>query len=135
MARARPAPPVPGQLTLDDWADTMSNERRAAEVADHAAPPGPVAASSVTSEPVTNGSGRHQPLPAELLAMPEALLTRTHLRALGFERRAVDAIFRALPVVALPGYSRPMIRVDDYLELVERNTFRDDCVRPVAYPR
>jgi hypothetical protein len=66
----------------------------------------------------------------KLLSMPDALLTRTHLRDLGLERRAVDAVFRALPVVALPGYSRPLVRVEDYLALVERNTFRDDRVRP-----
>ena len=54
---------------------------------------------------------------AELVKTPGALLTRTHLRQLGFERRAIDAIFRALPVVALPGYSRPMVRVEDYLAL------------------
>ncbi|MGH3105118.1 MAG: hypothetical protein ACRDN6_13580 [Gaiellaceae bacterium] len=68
----------------------------------------------------------------ELLATPEALLTRTHLRELGLERRAVDAVFRALPVVAFPGYSRPMVRAQDYIELVERYTFRDDRVRPMA---
>jgi len=68
----------------------------------------------------------------KLLEMPGALLTRTHLRHLGLERRAVDAIFRALPVVALPGYSRPMIRVDQYVELVERFTYRDDRVRPTT---
>jgi hypothetical protein len=68
----------------------------------------------------------------ELLATPEALLTRTHLRELGLERRAVDAVFRALPVVALPGYSRPMVRAQDYIELVERYTFRDNRVRPMA---
>jgi hypothetical protein len=68
----------------------------------------------------------------KLLEMPGALLTRTHLRQLGLERRAVDAIFRALPVVALPGYSRPMIRVDQYVELVERFTYRDDRVRPTT---
>jgi hypothetical protein len=65
-----------------------------------------------------------------LLDAPDALLTRTHLRELGLERRAVDAVFRALAVVALPGYSRPMIRVRDYLELIESYTFRDDRVRP-----
>lgn len=65
-----------------------------------------------------------------LLDAPDALLTRTHLRELGLERRAVDAVFRALAVVALPGYSRPMIRVRDYLELIENYTFRDDRVRP-----
>ena len=57
---------------------------------------------------------------AELLETPGALLTRSHLRELGLERRAIDAVFRALPVVALPGYSRPMIRAEEYLELVER---------------
>jgi len=65
-----------------------------------------------------------------LLDAPNALLTRTHLRELGLERRAVDAVFRALAVVALPGYSRPMIRVRDYLELIENYTFRNDRVRP-----
>jgi hypothetical protein len=73
-----------------------------------------------------------RPSPAELLETPEALLTRSQLHRLGLERRAVDAVFRALPVVALPGYSRPMVRVADYLELVARNTFRDDRVRPIA---
>jgi hypothetical protein len=74
----------------------------------------------------------HKPTAAELLAMPGALLSRSHLRELGLERRAVDAVFRALPVVVLPGYSRPMVRVEDYLELVERSTYRDDRVRPIA---
>ena len=67
-----------------------------------------------------------------LLHNPDALLTRTHLRLLGLERRAIDAVFRALPVVALPGYTRPMILARDYLDLVEQNTFCDDRVRPIA---
>jgi len=71
-----------------------------------------------------------RPSPAELLDTPGALLTRSHLRGLGLERRAIDAVFRALPVVALPGYSRPMIRAEQYLELVEQHTYRDDRVRP-----
>ena len=33
-------------------------------------------------------------------------------------------------VVALPGYSRPMIRVADYIALVAESTFHDDRVRP-----
>ena len=65
----------------------------------------------------------------ELLANPDALLTRTHLRELGLERRAVDAVFRALPVVVLPGYSRPLVRVQDYLELVERCRYDGTRVR------
>jgi hypothetical protein len=85
------------------------------------------------AEPVIDRAVPHHPVATHLLAIPEALLTRTHLRELGLERRAVDAVFRALPVVALPGYSRPMVRVEDYVELLERNTFRDDRVRPSAH--
>jgi hypothetical protein len=44
-----------------------------------------------------------RPSAAELLANADALLNRTHLRELGLERRAVDAVFRSCPVVALPG--------------------------------
>ncbi len=44
----------------------------------------------------------------------------------------VDAIFLQLDAVVLPGYSRPFVRVADYLGLVERCTFRDDRVRPVG---
>jgi hypothetical protein len=32
-------------------------------------------------------------------------------------------------VVVLPGYSRPLVLVRDYLELVERSTYRGDRVR------
>jgi hypothetical protein len=60
---------------------------------------------------------------AERLVNPDAVLSRSDLRELGYERRAVDAVFRALPIVALPGYSRPLIRVRDYLALVEQSTF------------
>jgi hypothetical protein len=63
-----------------------------------------------------------RPTAAELLATPEALLTRSHLRELGLERRAVDAVFRAVPVVVLPAYSRPVIRVADYLALLDEST-------------
>jgi len=75
--------------------------------------------------------GVTRPAAAELLETHGALLTRSDLRELGLERRAVDAVFRALPVVALPGYSRPMIRAEQYAELVEQHTYRDDRVRPI----
>lgn len=77
------------------------------------------------------GAGRagRRPSPVALLETPGALLTRSDLRRLGLERRAIDAVFRALPVVALPGYSRPLIRAEQYLELVEEHTYRDDRVR------
>jgi hypothetical protein len=81
-----------------------------------------------------NGSGRtprpHWPAAAKLLATPGALLTRSHLRQLGLERRAIDAVFRKLPVVSLPGYSRPMVRAEQYLQLLEQHTYHDDRVRP-----
>jgi hypothetical protein len=69
---------------------------------------------------------------AELLETPGALLSRTHLRELGLERRAVDAVFRALPVVALPGYSRPLVRAEDYRAFLETHTYRNDRVRPIV---
>jgi hypothetical protein len=72
------------------------------------------------------------PTAAELLERPGALLTRSHLRELGLGRNAVDAVFRALPVVALPGYTRPMIRVADYLAYLDEHTYRDDRVRPIG---
>jgi hypothetical protein len=51
------------------------------------------------------------------------VLSRSDLRELGYQRRAVDAIFRACPVVVLPGYSRPVIRVSEYLNLIREHTF------------
>jgi hypothetical protein len=66
---------------------------------------------------------------AELLDQSDALLTRTHLRELGLERRAVDAVFRACPTVVLPGYSRPLIRASDYRYLLERCTHDGTRVR------
>ena len=78
--------------------------------------------------PRAEGSGR-RPTAAELLATPGALLTRSDLRDLGLERRAIDVIFRVLNVVVLPGYTRPMIRAEDYLALLEDCTYRDDRVR------
>lgn len=73
-----------------------------------------------------------KPTAVELLGQGTGLLTRTHLRELGLERGAVDAVFRALDVVILPGYSRPMIRVEDYVELIADCTFGDDVVTPVG---
>jgi hypothetical protein len=70
-----------------------------------------------------------RPTAADLLDTPGALLSRTHLRELGLERRAVDAVFRALPVVAFPGYSRPLIRAEDYRAFLAEHTYRDDRVR------
>jgi hypothetical protein len=71
-----------------------------------------------------------RPSPAERLETPGALLSRGDLRALGLERRAVDSVFRELPTVHLPGYSRPMVKAADYRALLDRCTYNGDRVRP-----
>jgi hypothetical protein len=60
---------------------------------------------------------------SERLDNPDAFLSRTDLHELGLERRAVDAVFRACPIIALPGYSRPLIRVRDYVTLLDESTY------------
>jgi hypothetical protein len=64
-----------------------------------------------------------RPPAAARLSNPEAFLSRGDLRELGLERRAVDAVFRACPVIELPGYSRPLIRVSDYHQLLAASTY------------
>jgi hypothetical protein len=79
-----------------------------------------------------------RPHASALLKTPGALLLRTDLRDLGLGRNAVDAVFRELPNVILPGYSRPMVRVEAYLALLEGATYCDSCgnrVRPSSVPR
>jgi hypothetical protein len=74
-----------------------------------------------------------RPSAAERLRVPEAVLTRGDLRELGLQRRAIDVVFRECPVVVLPGYACPMVRVRDYLELLERCSYDDrlgNRVRP-----
>lgn len=73
-------------------------------------------------------SGR--PNPAERLERPDAFLSRSDLRDLGLERRAVDAVFRGCPTVCIPGYSRALIRVADYTAFIESCTYSGDRVRP-----
>ena len=84
---------------------------------------------SATPAPVSEQQELKRARLRSRLANPDALLSRTDLRELGLERRAVDAVFRALPVIVLPGYSRPLVKVADYLELVERCTFDESRVR------
>jgi hypothetical protein len=66
--------------------------------------------------------------------LSEAVLSRTDLAALGWQRRAVDAIFRECRrregVVILPGYKRPMIRVSAYRAVIADCTYGEDRVRP-----
>jgi hypothetical protein len=66
----------------------------------------------------------------ERLSTPDAVLTRSDLRELGWERRAIDAIWRACPIIFVPGYSRGVLRVDEYLAFVATHTYGRDRVRP-----
>lgn len=66
----------------------------------------------------------------ELLLEPDGLMTSSHFAELGLTRAATDAIFRACPTVVLPGFKRPMVKVRDYLELLDRSTYRGDRVVP-----
>jgi hypothetical protein len=76
---------------------------------------------------VTAAQSERESLQARL-GNPNAFLSRTDLRELGLPRRAVDAIFRACDEIVLPKYSRPLIRVADYLELIERSRCGRDRV-------
>src|SRR5262249_39217384 len=69
---------------------------------------------------------------AELLNRDGALLTRSHLAELGLTRTMVDAVFRELDVVVFPGSSRPAVKREAYLRLVEQSTYRDDRGRPAG---
>jgi hypothetical protein len=73
-----------------------------------------------------------KPSATDLLQRPGALLTRSHLRELGLERRAIEAVFRELDTYHLPGYSRPLIRAEDFRALLDRSRFSDDRVRPIG---
>ena len=69
------------------------------------------------------------PSATELLQRTGALLTRSHLRELGLGRAAIDAVFRQLPIVVFPGSSRPHVRREDYLALVDSSTYDESRVR------
>jgi hypothetical protein len=52
----------------------------------------------------------------------DPLARSSHLRELGWTRTHIDAIWRACPMVILPGTRRPVLRVDDYLAYLEEHT-------------
>ena len=54
-----------------------------------------------------------------------ALLDRKAVASeLGVPRSAVDAIFRALPVVTLPDHRKVYVRRDDLAQLIDAGTYR-----------
>jgi hypothetical protein len=72
-------------------------------------------------------SGR--PSAEKLLERPEGFLTTSDLRDLGLPRGAVESIFRELPNVVVPNYRRPLVRVADFLALIDANTYDGTRVR------
>jgi hypothetical protein len=70
-----------------------------------------------------------RPTAVELLDRPGAVLSRSHLRELGWGRSAIDAIFRACDTIVPPGTEKPHIRVEDYLRVFEDSTYGEDRVR------
>jgi hypothetical protein len=75
------------------------------------------------------GTGWSAPPAAERLENPLAVLTRSDLAELGWSRRGVDAIMRGCPVIVVPGFSRPVVKVADYRAFLEEHTYRGDRVR------
>lgn len=79
----------------------------------------------------------HRRSAAELLEQGTGLLDSTHLHELGLSQRAVEAIWRNVPVVGLPGFGRPLVPVESYLALITESTYCDRCgdrVRPSRAP-
>lgn len=75
-----------------------------------------------------------RPSATDRLSNPDAVLYRSDLAALGYERTAIDAYFRVCPVEQPEGTHRPVIRVRDFLEARERATYRGDRVRACRRP-
>jgi hypothetical protein len=72
-----------------------------------------------------------RPTAPELLATEGALLDRRAVAELGLQRRSIDAVFKALPVVAFPGVRRVYVRADDFRRYLDDHTYADDRVRPL----
>jgi hypothetical protein len=75
-----------------------------------------------------------RPTVDELLTHPDAYLQRRDLFELGLGRRAVDAIVSAIGR-QVPGYSRPVVPVGDWLAYREEFTYRGDRPRPTGISR
>jgi hypothetical protein len=63
--------------------------------------------------------------------LPELIDQKGLREALGVGHATVEAIFRRLPVVALPGHRKVFVRREDVRRLLDQHTYRDgERVRP-----
>jgi hypothetical protein len=61
--------------------------------------------------------------------LPQFVDRKTLAAELGVTRAVVDAIFRALPVIVLPGCRKVLVKREDVARLLAERTFRSDEVR------
>jgi hypothetical protein len=62
---------------------------------------------------------------SERLRIPDAVLSSTDLRKLGYTRRLIDQIWRVCPTEVWEGSRRPLVRVRDFIAWRERYTYRE----------
>jgi len=68
--------------------------------------------------------------PTDRLGTPHAVFSRTDLSSSVTDAAPSTRSFGRAPVVAIPGYSRPLIRVEEFERFLEEHTYRGDRVRP-----
>ncbi|MFN0155526.1 MAG: hypothetical protein ACKVUT_14225 [Gaiella sp.] len=68
--------------------------------------------------------------PADRLENEDAVLTRSDLARLGWERRGIDAVMRGAETLHVPGYKRSLLTVAAYRAFLAQHTYRGDRVRP-----
>src|SRR5262245_21407997 len=61
---------------------------------------------------------------SERLKIPDAVLSSTDLRKLGYSRSVIDQIWRVCGAEVWEGSRRPLVRVSDFLAWRERYTYR-----------
>jgi hypothetical protein len=73
-----------------------------------------------------------RPSARELLEQGSGYLTRSHLRELGLPRAAIDALLKKLDNYFIEGYTRPMVKVEDFIVLMAASAYGRDRVRPTV---